>query len=308
MAPGSPHHKVFSHFKPFSGEVPAFRCVDFVGTTVRKEFVAGLACHAVPITILDCYPEFDEEYFEWIDLLESVVAARGSYTMIELGAGHGRWVVRAGCAVRQYNSGLPCRLIAVEAEPTKFEWMRMHCVDNGIDPDRHTLIHGAVTEDAGDVLYYIGGPRGGPFDLKPSEWYGQAVTKDYDVAGDSVDDGEYCGRRVLRHASGWRSIRVPVISLRGILKDLARVDLIDMDIEGQELPVVRASIAELDAKVKRLHIGTHGVEIEAGLRQLLAAHGWRCAADYTLNSTQPTLWGEIRFENGAQSWVNPRHL
>jgi hypothetical protein len=57
--------------------------------------------------------------------------------------------------------------------------------------------------------------------------------------------------------------------------------------------------------VKRLHIGTHSKEIEAGLRQLLSAHGWRCHADYPLSSTSETPWGPVSFENGVQSWVNP---
>jgi FkbM family methyltransferase len=305
MGPARQHHEIFSRFTAFSGEVPPFSQVDFIGTTTRQEFVADLSCHPVTITRLNVYPFFDEEYFEWVDLLESVVAARGSYTMIELGAGHGRWVVRAAHAVKQHNPELPCHLIAVEGEPTVFEWMRLHFLDNGIDPARHTLIHGAVTEQPGDVLFYMGGPRGGPFDLRPDEWYGQAVTKDQDLSGDAVDDGEYRGHRVLRHESGWRSIRVPAISLRGILKDLDRVDLIDMDIEGQELPVIRASIKELDAKVGRLHIGTHSREIESELRRLMLIHGWRSMADYTLLATSQTPWGEIRFENGVQSWVNP---
>jgi hypothetical protein len=84
------------------------------------------------------------------------------------------------------------------------------------------------------------------------------------------------------------------------------VDLIDMDIEGQELPSIASTIKTLDAKVKRLHIGTHGKEIEQELRQLLSAHGWDCLADYSVFSTSETPWGPISFENGVQSWVNTR--
>jgi FkbM family methyltransferase len=297
------HHQVFSHFKPFDDEVPAYRQVDFVGTMTRKEFVATLDVHAEPMRIRACEPPFDEGYFEWIDILESVVAARGSYTMIDLGAGFGRWAVRAHHAARQFNPHMPCHLIAVEAEPTVFEWMRVHFQDNGINPANHKLIHGAVTEQGGDLPFYIGGPKGGPWDLKPDAWYGQSLTKDYDCAAESVDDGEYCGHRVLLHPSGWRSIRVPGINLRRLLQDLDHVDLIDMDIEGQELPMIQANIRELDAKVRRLHIGTHSKEIEDGLRALLSSHGWRCTADYTLFSNTDTPWGNIYFENGVQSWV-----
>jgi hypothetical protein len=132
------------------------------------------------------------------------------------------------------------------------------------------------------------------------------LTQAYDVSGESEEDGESRGRKMLRHKSGWRSICVPSVSLRGLLSDLDRVDLIDTDIEGQELPAIRAPIADLDAKVKRPYIGTHGKEIESELKQLLSGHGWRCLADYSLLSTSETPWGTVRFENGVQSWVNSR--
>ncbi len=155
-------------------------------------------------------------------------------------------------------------------------------------------------------MFYIGGPRGGPFDRHPNAWYGQALTKDYDLASGERPDGVYAGFRVVEHSSGWRSIRVPSLTLKCILKDLDRVDLIDLDIEGQELATLALAIEAVTAQVKRLHIGTHGKEIESGLRQLLAAHGWQCQFDYSLLSTSETPWGRIRFENGVQSWINPK--
>lgn len=300
------HHEIFSRFQPFSGDVPAFWQADFLGTKIRQEFVAGLSVASEPTFVTTSKPAADEEYFEWIDLLESAASARDSYTMIDLGAGYGRWAVRAAFAVRQLHGSMPYHLIAVEAEPTVFEWLNLHFTDNGLDPRAHSLIHGAASGTDQEVMFYIGGPRGGPYDRSPDNWYGQALTQDYDTASKSEPDGFYKGHPVLRHASGWRSIRVPGIRLTNLLRDQHLVDLIDMDIEGQELPVIRSAIAELNAKVKRLHIGTHGKEIEAGLRELLSAHGWHCRADYTLFTTSETPWGPISFENGAQSWVNPR--
>ena len=298
------HHPVFSQFKSFHGEVPAGYGVDFLGTKTRAQFVQGLETWCGLKETL--YPDPDEEYFEWIDLLESVVAAKGSYTMIDLGAGYGRWAVRAAYAMKQYNGHLPCRLIAVEAEPVVFKWMGLHFNDNGVDTKRHSLIHRAISEDPGKVLFYIGGPRGGPFDLSPDTWYGQRLTKDYDVASEFKYDGKYSGFRVRCHKSGWRSIKLRSVSLGSLLKDLERVDLIHMDMEGQELPSIRLNIEALNAKVKRLNIGTHGKEIESELRQLLSAHRWQCLADYSLFSTSETPWGTIYFENGVQSWVNSR--
>jgi FkbM family methyltransferase len=300
------HHEVFSHFKPFRGQVPADYGIDFLGIKTHREFVAGLHTFDAGTMLETCYPAINEEYIEWIDVLESVVASRGSYTMIDLGAGFGRWSVRAAGALKQYTDQLPYRLISVEAEPVVFKWMGRHFQDNEIYAAKHSLIHAAISDAPGHVLFYIGAPIGSPWDRKPDNWYGQFLAKDYDISGEYEEDGEYSGYPARRHKSGWRSISVPSVTLPSLLKDLKLVDLIDMDIEGQELPAVQANIEELDAKVKRLHIGTHTKEIEDGLRQLLSAHGWRCLFDYSLFSKGETPWGTIDFENGAQSWVNPR--
>ena len=93
-------------------------------------------------------PPVDEEYFEWIDILESVSLARDSYTMMELGAGYGRWAVRAASALRQRGIR-QCHLVAVEAEPVHFGWLQQHFADNGLDPAQHTLVHGAVCDQPG---------------------------------------------------------------------------------------------------------------------------------------------------------------
>jgi FkbM family methyltransferase len=293
-------HEVFANFEPYKGGVSGEYHIDFLGAKTRGQFVAGLPMVYNPSVMID------EEYFEWIDLLESVVEARGSYTMLDLGASYGRWSVRAALAVREYHPNLPFHLTAVEAEPLAFQWMALHFKDNAIDPAEHRLVHAAVCEIPHDVLYYVRGPQNGRFDHGPDTWSGQRITKDYDVNSKSVRDGKYCGLKVKRHASGWRSVSVHTVTLAHLLRDLDFVDLIDLDIEEQELPAISAAIHDLNAKVKRLHIGTHGLEIESELRQLLSSEGWNCLADYSLFSTSETPWGVIRFENGVQSWVNPR--
>jgi len=214
--------------------------------------------------------------------------------------------VRAIFAAHQYNPGLRTHVIAVEAEPAMFGWMKEHFRNNGLKPRWHTLLHGAVSEAPGPVPFCIGGPRGGEFDRPLNAWYGQFIARGNPAFGESRQDGRYCGLKVHLHKSGWRSIDVRSISLRTLLPKVKRVDLIDLDIEGQELDVLSAACGELDLKVRRLHIGTHGSEIEAGLRNLLCSHGWRCRADYAHGATSETPWGPIFFDNGVQTWVNPR--
>src|SRR5258708_2284703 len=205
------HHEVFAKFHPREDEGQSQYHVDFLGARTHGRFVAGLPLvqnRSIPVYV---------EYFEWFDLLESVLAARGSYTMLDLGAGYGRWAVRAALALRQYNQHLPCRLVAVEAEPLAFQWIRSHFIDNGIDPTKHSLIHAAVCDNPHDVWYYIRGPRNGRFDRGPDEWSGQRITKGYDVNSQSLGDGEYCGLKVQRHASGWRSVRVPNVTIATVI-------------------------------------------------------------------------------------------
>ncbi|MFZ1993011.1 MAG: hypothetical protein WAU75_02800, partial [Solirubrobacteraceae bacterium] len=66
------------------------------------------------------------ELTEWQAVLDALEDASGRLTMIELGAGFGRFTVNAAAALRRYRPELKHRFIAVEAEPTHYKWMRQH--------------------------------------------------------------------------------------------------------------------------------------------------------------------------------------
>jgi hypothetical protein len=178
-------HPVFAKFHGFSGQVPEGFQVDFSGALMRCEFVAGSPCGAQVGS-----PPVDEEYFEWIDVLESVQSAHDRYIMFELGAGYGRWAVRAACMLRQ-RGPIPFHLVAVEAEPKHFQWLRANLADNLIQPEECTLVQGVVTDRPGKKLFYIGMPEGG--DDTADRWYGQAMTKSYETS--EKTEGVYEGSR-----------------------------------------------------------------------------------------------------------------
>jgi FkbM family methyltransferase len=311
--PMTEHHPVFLEFSRFKGEVPAGYDHDFLGSKIRTWFWGGPS-RDTPLEVDTPYPPFDEEYFEWIDLLESVVAARDSYNMVELGAGYGRWALRAAQAVRQYSS-IPFHLTAVEADPVHFDWISMHFEDNGVDPSQHTLLHAAVGGASGNATLVIGShndshtPQG-----RMPQWYGQWLIEGapWDMPARAkartkgVEEPSYGGHQVYQHRDGRKSISVPQVSMQDVLKDIERVDLIDLDVQGQELNAISRGMDELNGKVKRLHIGTHAPEIEAGLRTLLGRNGWQCLADYPRRGTRETPFGMIDFDDGVQSWINPR--
>lgn len=316
------HHPVFSEFVPYCGDVPQGFQVDFIGALMCCDFIHGAG--AYPSKIETSYPPIDEEYFEWIDILESVRRAQGQYVMFELGAGYGRWAVRAACALKN-RAAIPIHLVAVEAEPTHFRWLREHFRNNGLDPEAHALIQGVVSDKSGDSLFLVGMP-GGRND-RADQWYGQAVAASPESPthrkrifakyarslaswirgrGCRSSEEQYEGLPVFRDQSGWKSIKVRSLTLEALLGDFERVDLIDFDLQGEELKVIQSSLDSLDSKVARLHIGTHARDIEKGLRISLAEHGWNCLADYPCGATSQTPWGTVNFQDGVQSWVNPR--
>ena len=292
------HHPAFDHLTTYTGPPQAGFQTDFLGIRTRCEFLTGAAISAVPVHT----GEPHEDYLEWVDLLESILAAKEQYTMMELGAGYGRWTARAAALVRQLRP-MPFHMVAVEAEPRHYRWLRQHMSDNQIDAASTTLLQGAVSDHRENVLFYVASPAGEVNEA--AAWYGQAITNPCEAV-DALPTVAYEDQEVFQLRSGWKSVKVPSFLLSDILPEANRIDLIDLDVQGEELKVIASSIEELDRRVARLHIGTHSPEIEQGLRELLNQHGWKCTTDYAGGQMNDTPWGPIEFVDGVQSWINPR--
>jgi FkbM family methyltransferase len=262
------HHRVFSRFHRWSGHVPAGFDVDFIGSKYRTAYFTMYQPQPQERYAAPEHPPFDEEYFEWIDLLEAVASANGRFTMLELGAGFGRWTARAASASTQRN--LPYFLVAVEAEPTHFEWLTQNLQDNKVKMQHCRLIHAAVAGKDGKVGFQVGNPEND---------YGQAI-------GGSTE--------------------IDAISLPTLLLPLDFVDLIDIDVQGAELDIVAAAPEPLAQKVKRVHVETHNGELHSAMLKFFRGLGWKSHILYTGNTADKTPWGRIDFQGGTQSWLNPR--
>lgn len=68
--------------------------------------------------------------------------------------------------VLRHLNPIDYRLIAVEAEPTHFKWLKEHMLANEVTPENCELINAAIGGKRGLVQFYIGNPAG---------WYGQAI-------------------------------------------------------------------------------------------------------------------------------------
>src|ERR1700687_341709 len=158
------HHKIFSAFHRWAGRVPAGFDVDFLGTRYKTDYFTIWPHQLQERYEAPQHPPFDEEYFEWIDLLEAVSYAKNRFVMLELGAGFGRWTARAAAAAQQRN--VPDFLVAVEGEPTHFQWMTETLLLNGISPQDCRLIPAAVAAKDGKVAFQVG---------NPASHYGQGI-------------------------------------------------------------------------------------------------------------------------------------
>ena len=171
-----PRPPIFEKFGPnFTAPPPGFQ-MEYGGDIVSTNILTiGSMIDA------DGYPILSET-FEWIALLSAINDARDRFTMIELGAGVGRWSAAAACVARKFRPDLKVRLIAIEAEPTHFKWMCRNFSDNGVDQNQHRLVFGAVGSKDGAARFVSGEARA---------WYGQAL--------------EFCF-----HGAGWISLsRLP---------------------------------------------------------------------------------------------------
>jgi FkbM family methyltransferase len=225
----------------------------------------------------------DSEIFEWESLFEAVLGARKHFTMIELGCGFGRWLLLGAGALKRAHPGMPATFIGVEAEPTHYRWACEMAELNGLDME---LIHAALGSDEGKVDFLI-------LD-DPAKQYGQSLI--YPWTKDWLKD----------HDMSYSLSKVPTISLQTILSGLDHVDLINCDIQGAEADVFEAGAAELDRKVARVFIETHGDPLDRRLRALFSRLGWHCMHAYSPYQVQDTPFGPLDFDGGVLVYRNPR--
>jgi FkbM family methyltransferase len=223
------------------------------------------------------------ELSEWQAVFDAIEDAVGRLTMIEVGAGFGRFTINAFAALRQYRPGLKHRFIAVEAEPTHCRWMKQHARANGLRPWSRAgtckLIRAAVSREAGRESFFFGNPR---------EWYGQGLVR---------PENEGANAPVTQ---------VRTVTVSSLLAPLDRVDLLDIDIQGAELEVLTEAASAL-GRVRRIHVETHSDEIDQGLPEVLrhAAGEWRQEIAIPLGARRATLLGEADFAGGGvQLWRN----
>lgn len=312
--------RAFADTAAWHGEVPGGCFPNYLGVMTELAFVADYppSNHLLPVNGRANNtppPTFDdgEIFFEQAAIHNAVMAAKEQFTMVELGGGFAARTVDAHAALQRHNP-LPCRFVVVEAEPTHFEWAQRHMRTNGIDPADHWLINALVGIDNKPKLFMLG-----------EGFYGNTLVPEGDIAPFVKRlSGDISPAVVLHHlllearcglqlpyevANDTRNFDYGFVScmpLRDILQPLARVDLMDIDIQGGESEVLPAAMDVLNKKVKRIHLATHGAQRHQQMWDLFFGHEWLCEADYAPNSQHKSDWGKFENSDGILDLVNMR--
>ena len=207
-------------------------------------------------------------------------------------------------------------LVGVEGSKAHFDFMLSHFADNGLDPRQHTLLHGVVGTTDGVAEF--------PIDANPADHWGrQAIYSEADRP--VLDPGSLLRRAYRRIKRAVRLLvkgrpqdplssqgalhlhpgteRVKCFSIPTLLGPFSRVDLVHVDIQGDEFNVLSSARRVLKEKVKRILIGTHSRAIEEQLLHEMASQDWELereeACKYTQHGPRMTL-----VLDGCQIWHN----
>jgi FkbM family methyltransferase len=248
---------------------------DELATRGPLSLAESLGVKMRPIYFTDRQPTSAGDLFEWEVLARAVDCAERRFTMLELGAGFGRWTVFAAAALRRFRPGLRYRLVAAEAEPTHFRWLRQHTRDNGLHRWSRRgscrLLRAAVSGRGGSQeRFYIG---------EPATWYGQALVRPENAGADAA------------------TAIVPAVTLGRLLGRLGDVDLLDMDVQGVELEVLTQAAAQL-RQIRHLFVETHSEDLHEAIRDLVG-RTHELLVDVPPGASVQTPFGENTFAGGG---------
>jgi len=268
---------------------------DFLGVKTGMDLLwPGLEHLDGAVAGLPIPGDFHAQSIEYIGMLRSVETAEGSYTAIELGAGYGPWIV--GGAVAARNKGITkIHMTGLEADPGRFELMKLHIARNGFDLKDCTLVQAAVGPEAGQARW----PKIG----KPSHAAGGRPIR----AGQDHEesDTEYAERTY----EGETGIDVKIMAFDDVLAEKSFWDMVHIDIQGWEHEICAAAIERLNTSARWVIIGTHSRKIEGDLFDLFWRNGWELTNEkpckFTYRRDRKSM-ERMTYTDGAQVWHNPR--
>lgn len=185
----------------------------------------------------DVMSEYEAEKQIFLNVVADI--KKDCITMFELGAGRGDFCLSLA-GVIDYSI-IPVlaksyRCLALEAEPTHFEWTKEHFERQGINGFG---VHGAIQGYDGHCL----------FEIDEEHTYGKSVSQN-------------------------GNIKVPCYTIGTLMKKygFSHLDILHMDVQGAEYAALQGTATELkQGKIDYIIIGTHDSDMNKHLKELLEA-------------------------------------
>jgi len=317
--------KVIKSFPCHEGAgIPGY-FVDFLGVKTRTAYISELPKEGGRVEGYPIPSSFHATSIEWAGVLRAVLESEKEIVALELGAGWGPWMVTVAraAAIRGIDS---VRLVGVEGCEAHCDYMTTHFADNGIDPKGHTLLHGVVgTKDGVAEFPHLADPSadyGAQAILEKDQEAKVAIShrtarlvrrlarrifKAMKAGARSVRDGTFVrdpGRQGLNGAGNpAANTQLKCYSISTLIRPFTKVDLIHVDIQGDEFRVISSAKKILKEKVKRLVIGTHSRTIEQQLLEELTLPDWELESEEACVFKQ-FLGVSLAVRDGCQVWRN----
>lgn len=277
----------------------------FCDPDLKERFSKDRPMHlAFPNIRIEDLPAKNCEYVEYLAIFEAIHNCENQLRMVDLGAGHGRWSTVAAHVAR--NKGISYTLIMVEAEPVHFEEIGLCLSDNGVAETDCVFYQAAVVGDEGGrepaELPLVVSYRGLPEYSDPYAWNGQCVIRIREPHKVRELPELYHGRQLYVMGNNSRFINVPTITLNRIFARHGAMDLVIMDIQGEEANVLRGAKDMLNEYAGWIGIETHSPEIDRDIRELFSELKWEPVAENRLIPNPGLIKGG--FDN-YQAYRNP---
>lgn len=256
--------------------------VNYFGVAIPDAVLPQVARDIVPPVEVDPLPaNWHADTAEFAAALRAVDLANASFTMIELGCGWGCWMNITGlCAKRK---GLGVKLIGVEGDQHHLNLAQTTLAANGLVPSEYTLVRGIAHVSSGTAAFPQQKPGDDQWGLEP------VFSNEAQKYRAALETGKY--------------VELPMIAFRDLTTNVARVDLLHVDIQGGERLLVESCIEVFSEKVAFIVIGTHSREIEGALFEAFLKAGW------LLEIERPAILalsekGPVVTVDGVQGWRN----
>jgi hypothetical protein len=256
--------------------------VNFLGVAVPVEVFPFLANTAGKLDNVPIPANYHADMAEWAAAIRAVDLADDTFTMVELGCGWGCWMVNTGVLAKR--RGKHINLIGVEGDPMHMDLCHKTMSSNNIDSSEYTIVRGVAAGTSGTALFPMRQENEENWGFKPIF---NATKKQQRELKDSYETLE-------------------MLPLGRIIANHKFVDLLHLDIQGGEGPLIRTTIDTISSKVGYILVGTHSRVLEGEIIALLDAHGWK------LEIERPAIFavgesGKLDTTvDGVQAWRNPK--